>query len=397
MRSISLTTFLSCPIVPRMSLRTRKVDRISQAARKVLEMGEKLEELERKSFEEEDYSEVPPDDIVAYNELRSCADLFRMHEQGILDLQPEFQRDLVWSPADQTRFIDSLTKQLPIPSMCFAFDHKRQRWIVIDGLQRINTVVKFLKGGDWRLSRLEDIDAALVGQHVSALKDPMSPKHSYYSRVENLTIPTTVLRCDLEKRQHLEYLFTIFHRLNTGGMKLNNQEIRNCIYGGLLNKLLKELDQHPNWRRLNRMKPNESYRFTKQELILRFLAFEESFEHYTGHLAKFLNDYMHKNRNPAGQFLDDKRELFISTVDVVYQHVFQSKPPSRIPTTILEAVLVGVGRQPHRNAPNVITSLPRKYEELHQHPDFSEVSLAEGLAKRLRVIERLRTAIRIFS
>jgi hypothetical protein len=237
----------------------------------------------------------------------------------------------------------------------------------------------------------------LAGQHVAALKDPASPKHSYYGRVENLTIPTTVLRCDLDKRQHLEYLFTIFHRLNTGGMKLNNQEIRNCIYGGLLNKLLKELDQYPNWRRLNRMKPKESYRFTKQELILRFLAFEESFEQYTGHLAKFLNSYMHKNRNPAQAFLDSKKALFISTVDAVYEHLFERNPPTRIPTTILEAVLVGVARQPQRNAPNVIATLRQKYQELHGHPDFSEVSLAEGLSKRARVIERLTTAVRIFS
>ena len=47
---------------------------------------------------------------------------------------------------------------MPIPSMCFAMDHKAQRWLVIDGLQRISTVVRFLEGGDWTLSDLEDIE-----------------------------------------------------------------------------------------------------------------------------------------------------------------------------------------------------------------------------------------------
>lgn len=360
-------------------------------------MGDPLEELERKSFEEDDYSEIPPDDIVAYNELRSCADLFRMHEQGILNIQPEFQRDLVWPPPDQTRFIDSLTKQLPIPSMCFAFDHKRQRWIVIDGLQRINTIVRFLKGGDWTLSKLEDIDPSLAGQHVSSLKDSSSPKHYLYSRVENLTIPTTVLRCDLEKRQHLEYLFTIFHRLNTGGMKLNNQEIRNCIYGGELNKLLKELDQYPTWRRLNRMKPGEVYRFTKQELILRFFAFEDGFEEYKGQLAKFLNTYMHKHRNPDDRFLSRKRTLFTSTVDTLYSSVFKSRPPSKLPITILEAVLVGVARQPDKEDPAFRASAANIYNRLLEHPDFSAAALAEGLLKRTRVVDRLKTAVDLFS
>lgn len=125
--------------------------------------------LEQQSFQQEDYAELPPSDIVSYNELRSCADLFRMHEQGILNANPEFQRDVVWKGADQTRFIDSLIKQLPIPSMCFAHDYKIQKWIVIDGLQRISSIVRFLSGGDWKLSSLDDIDQGISGKSAAAI------------------------------------------------------------------------------------------------------------------------------------------------------------------------------------------------------------------------------------
>jgi hypothetical protein len=194
-------------------------------------MEPSLDELEQKTLFEDDFAELPPSDIVAYNELRSCADLFRMHQQGILEIQPDFQRDIVWKGPDQTRFIDSLIKQLPIPSMCFALDHKAQKWIVIDGLQRISSIVKFLEGGDWKLSDLRDIEQEIAGKSVAAIKTSDTSLHHYYTRVENLSIPVTVLRCDFNKKTHMEYLFTIFHRLNTGGMKLNNQEIRNCIYG----------------------------------------------------------------------------------------------------------------------------------------------------------------------
>lgn len=259
-------------------------------------MAETLEKLEKQIQYEEDYADVPPPDIVAYNELRSCADLFRMHEQQILEIQPEFQRDIVWQGPDRTRFIDSLIKQLPIPSMCFALDHKRQKWIVIDGLQRISTIVRFLEGGDWKLSKLNDIDPNIAGKSVAAIKTSDTSLHHYYSRVENLSIPITVLRCDFSKKTHMEYLFTIFHRLNTGGMKLNNQEIRNCIYGGPFNNLLKELDNYSAWRRLNKMRTGQIYRFTKQELILRFFAFSDRHTQYAGHLAKFLNTYMHENK-----------------------------------------------------------------------------------------------------
>jgi hypothetical protein len=113
-----------------------------------------------------------------------------------------------------------------------------------------------------------------------------------YTRVQNQTIPINVLRCDLNKRSHNEYLFTIFHRLNSGGMKLNNQEIRNCIYSGSLNEALKEMDQNTHWRAINNMQPDENYRFVKQEAILRFFAFLEKRNEYRGSVSKFLNDYM---------------------------------------------------------------------------------------------------------
>ena len=76
-------------------------------------MAGSLEKLEEDTFYEDNYGEMPPTDIVAYNELRSCADLFRMQEQKILDISPEFQREVVWNPASQTRFIDSLIKKYP--------------------------------------------------------------------------------------------------------------------------------------------------------------------------------------------------------------------------------------------------------------------------------------------
>jgi hypothetical protein len=98
-----------------------------------------LEKLEQLTFDESDSFEFPPSDMIAYNELRSCADLFRFYREGILDIRPEFQREIVWSDLAQTRFIDSLVKQLPIP----ALRH--------DSLQRVAVMrgpVSLLPGGD---------------------------------------------------------------------------------------------------------------------------------------------------------------------------------------------------------------------------------------------------------
>lgn len=355
-----------------------------------------IEKLEEQALYEDDYAEVPPQDIVAYNELRSCADLFRMHQQGILEIQPEFQRDVVWKGPDQTRFIDSLIKQLPIPSMCFALDHRQQKWMVIDGLQRISTIVQFLEGGDWRLSKLKDIEPGIAGRSVAEIKTSNGGLHHYYTRVENLSIPITVLRCDFKKKAHMEYLFTIFHRLNTGGMKLNNQEIRNCIYGGSFNNLLKTLDRHPDWRRLNRMKSGQAYRFTKQELILRFFAFLDRREKYEGHLAKFLNDFMHDNQYASEQWIENKKSIFGLTVHHILEGIFGNKTPPKLSITFLEALLVGVGANLQRIEQAPIAMLQNGYQKLVSSPEFSESSLREGLSKKQRVIERLESAVNIF-
>ncbi len=358
---------------------------------------EKLEQLEYRTFVEDDSTEVPPSDIIAYNELRSCADLFRMHQQGILDIQPEFQREFVWKGTDQTRFIDSLVKQLPIPSMCFALDHRTQRWIVIDGLQRISTIVRFLMGGDWTLSDLDDIDPEIAGKSVAAIKTSEGPLNRYYRRVENLSIPITVLRCDFSKQTHMDFLFTIFHRLNTGGTKLNNQEIRNCIFGGPFNNLLKVLDTNLDWRRLNKMSSNDSYRFVKQEILLRFFSFHDRLDEYEGHLAGFLNEYMHSHRNETSNFLEAKANLFRRTVACISTQLFSGKSQPKMTVTLLESLLVAVARNIDLLEGESAQSIQDRYNRLISHPEFSDGSLREGLSKKLRVRSRILAAVAIFS
>lgn len=356
-----------------------------------------IEEEEERTYSEDDSPELPPPDVVAYNELRSCADLFRMYSQNILEIQPEFQREVVWSGPKQTRFIDSLVKQLPIPSMCFSLDPKTQKWKVIDGLQRMWSIKRFLSGEDWTLSNLKDIDPKLSGQPVSRFVDTNSELHPYYTRVENLSLPITVIRCDYSKRSHNNYLFTIFHRLNTGGMGLNNQEIRNCIYGGPFNDLLKELDSNRSWMKINRMEAGGRYRFTKQELILRFLTFHDKHRQYSGRLARFLNEYMDDHRDPGPEFLDEKRKLFQRTIDVVHVKVFGGKAPQQHSVSILESVLVGVARNLDYLESLPVARVVAMYDRLLNSEKFSVDSLSEGLSSREKVIDRLSAAERVFA
>lgn len=143
------------------------------------------------------------------------------------------------------------------------------------------------------------------------------------------------------------------------------------------------------------MKEKESYRFTKQELMLRFFAFHEKYTSYTGHLAKFLNDYMEDNRDPDDGTISIKRELFTKTVKLVYEGIYLKRPHVKMSLTVMESVIVGVGK----NISSLETSGPdvlyNRYKTLISRDEFSEKSLIEGLSKRQRVIDRLNIAINV--
>lgn len=309
---------------------------------------------ENQSFEAEDVAEpIPPSDIVAYNELRSCADLFRLYETGKLEIQPDFQREVVWRKDEQSRFVDSLVKQLPIPSMCFSLDYKTQKWKVIDGLQRMSTIIRFFSAEPWKISPLLDIHAELRGAKNTDLKVGSELQKLLYSMVENVSIPVTVIRCDYAQESHMRYLFTIFHRLNSGGVRLNNQEIRNCIYTSPFNDFLKDFDVSCDpWQGVKQRIWGSMARFRSVEVLLRVLALGDGLANYDGNLARFLNDYMHaKSREPAEAFADLSNIL--EGVAAAAAVALEASPYGKLSLTQVEAVMVALyvnrGAVMHKN------------------------------------------------
>jgi len=354
-----------------------------------------LESLEKQLQETDDFNETPPSDIVAFNELRSCADLLRMYETGQLNIQPDFQRDVVWSGPMQTRFVDSLVKQLPIPSMCISLDYKTQERLVIDGLQRISSILFFLsEKKEWKLSKLEDIDPKISGKTNLYIRKKYS---GIIDKVENTTIPITVLRCDYTKKNHMAYLFTIFHRLNTGGNKLTNQEIRNCIYSGPFNETLRNLVVFDNFRKLFSLEEDKSYRFAYEELILRFFAFSELFENYRGRLAKFLNEYMEDNRLMAESQRSDLEQKFKDIVNLIYFKICDQQSLPKISKATSEALFVGISRNFDNLQNENEAQLQERFNNLMNDQLFSVDSLKGGLSSNEGVQARMNRSIEIFS
>ena len=359
------------------------------------EYSEELEKEEQEVLSQDNSSEQPPSDIVAFNELRSCADLVRMYKSNQLQIDPDFQRDVVWTKPAQTRFIDSLTKQLPIPSMCISLDYNTNKRLVIDGLQRMWSMITFLTDDEWKLSNLDDIDSRLAGKRVSYIREHSPAIHD---GIENLTIPVTVLRCDYKKKNHMEFLFTIFHRLNTGGNKLSNQEIRNCIYSGEFNNLLGECVKNKEFRDLFDLKKDAKYRFAYEEFVLRFFALSDLHEEYDGNLSRFLNTYMNANRNSFSiDKLAEMKSHFDATVHLIFEKVTEGAVLPKLSKATYEALFVGVGSNLEALMPIPPAAVRSKFKAMRQAEEFSLENLKNAITTKTKLIARINRAIETFA
>lgn len=344
---------------------------------------------------EDIYNISPPSDVVSFNELRSCFDLFNLYTETQLEIKPDFQRDVVWNNNSKTRFIDSLMKQLPIPSMCIGLDYNTDKRIVIDGLQRISTIIDFLdeKNENWKLAKLDDIDEKISNKTVKEIKEK---NKKLFDRVKTFTIPITIIRCDFEKISHKEYLFTIFHRLNTGGNKLNNQEIRNCIYEGTFNNFLKNFVNTNSWKILLNIKPNRIYRFSNEELLLRILAFYSELEKYEGILSKFLNHFMFNKRKITDLELDNYRSLLNNTCDIILK-ITDNQKLENTNKAFVEALFIGIASNLENLKDMSIPKLKSRYEEFRSLKELSLQNLQEGLLSKQKVLKRINSSINIFA
>lgn len=337
---------------------------------------------------------IPPSDIVAFNESRSCADLFRLYVKKQLDITPDFQRTIVWNNRDQTIFVDSLIKQLPIPSLCISLDARSQNRVVIDGLQRMATIIKFLdyENHDWKLSPCEDIDKRISGKFVSQIAEEYP---ELYSSVENLSLPITVLRCDYSKRSHMDYLFQIFRRLNSGGRKLLNQEIRNCVYHGPFNDFLREVVRSNEWLSAMRVSHNaiENARYGNEERALRFFAMYDNWERYSGNLARFLNQYMSIHKEDSPSVLMTKDSLLKRVLRVIKRI---NMPLEMIRNkNLMEGIMVGVSKNLDNNESVSDNELNNRYEKLIKTEAYS-VNVKEGMAHTDKVKTRICQAVNAF-
>jgi hypothetical protein len=272
---------------------------------------------------------------------------------------------------------------------------------VIDGLQRISTICSFFEEEGWIMAESDDIDKRISGVSVKEIKTK-SPQ--IFQDIQNVTLPVTLLRCDHSNPKHSEYIFTIFRRLNTGGMKLTNQEIRNAVYAGKFNELLQSLNSDSLWAALLKKttgQKNADDRFRSIELVLKVFAFYDNLAEYHGKLNVFLNEYMQRLRDLSVSEIETKKSLFEKSFQVLDAGLFPRKSATRLSGVAFETVFYGVSKNL-----KFLTSLEPKplrdfmkgaYSSLMSDDVFSPKNLREGIYKKQKVLDRMTVSARAFS
>lgn len=227
----------------------------------------------------------------------SFNELLDMYRSGELQITPEYQRLFRWSEGQQSRFIESLILEMPLPPI-FMIEEENGRYELIDGLQRISSYLHFrgvLKAPHLEIaegSKLKlydcDIIGALNGLTIDDLPEAM------VIRLKRMFIRVEVIRRESDRRLR----YHMFKRLNTGGDPLSAQEVRNCtirLLDDKFNAFIGELAKNEDFKNCIRTISDEQrYQLFDHELVLRFFTFKNIGDQYTHDVGDFMTEYMER-------------------------------------------------------------------------------------------------------
>lgn len=291
-----------------------------------------------------------------------------VNESKQIIVQPSFQREFVWDIKKASKLIESFILGYPVPNILLGRDPDTEIMEVIDGQQRILSICDFFRGRfrDEKVFKLTgDIDQKFIGKTFDDLED------SFQKKLRNAILKAVVL---VYPKDDPNIKFTAFQRINTGSVILNQQEIRNCIYGGPLNDLLFELNENTKeWRSLLSKKPDK--RMRDVETILRFFAAYFNDQKYEKPITSFLNTFMDNNKNISSEIVNDWKNLFNETLSVIVKNIGVSFPRTEKSKTfnraVFESVMTAVARLKKENKLNQKT-LNDKYMKLIRDSSYQD-------------------------
>ncbi|WP_214879367.1 MULTISPECIES: DUF262 domain-containing protein [unclassified Exiguobacterium] len=282
-----------------------------------------LDGVEGNDDEEDKYKKEPYDPTKVRYTLKifSAASLvsyvtgFEGEEEPTINLHPDFQRNFVWSAKDKSLLIESMLLNIPIPAI-YLNETEMGKYFPADGLQRLNTLTEFMTG-KLKLTGLEYLEE-YNGFKYKKINDndkvlPINIKR----QIRDYQITCYVIEYSTPEKIKLD----IFKRLNSSGVKLTSQELRNAITSPQVRILYNKIEENSIFKRLIKDTVNTN-RFVHHEFILRFFGFyysEISKEiSYKGTVKNLLDSALIKMNSESNEKLKDVADEYISVLEKSY-------------------------------------------------------------------------------
>ena len=269
------------------------------------------------SLDEEDNEQYEKDKLI-YNPEKinivtrepTIEQLLRRIDEQALDLAPDFQRHAnVWKPDAKSRLIESILIRIPLPA--FYIDATDEdKWLVVDGIQRLFALRLFVSDKELKLSGLEYL-TNLEGKTY----DELEPR---YQRRILETQPTVYL---IEKGTPPEVKYNIFKRINTGGEPLSPQELRHALNPGKTTKFLNELAEYPEFKRVTNLSKTRKMRMDDREFILGFLAFKLT--SYKDYKERTRDAFLSQALSKANKLSDEELNLLANDFKIAMVAAFE--------------------------------------------------------------------------
>ena len=252
------------------------------------------------------------DSIDIKDDKFSVFEYIRKVKDGKIVMNPDFQRNEVWTLEQKSQLVESTMLEIPIPAFYMKKD-AQGRLVVVDGLQRTLALRGFLND-DFRLSGLNALDK-VNGYTCSEMRKD-EKLSNLITRVEDRQLLFYVISKDTP----MSIVYDIFNRINTGGTKLERQEIRNCIFIGHSTRLLKELSGEDAFKKAidDGISPK---RMKDREAALRCIAFTvlDYKKTYVRSMDDYLERAMRKINKASLIEVEDIKKSFLKTMEETWR------------------------------------------------------------------------------
>lgn len=253
------------------------------------------------------WGEYPLDAVFVRTDQRTVGEVVKRIRSNRYDLNPEFQRDFVWSPEKQSRLIESCLMRIPLPVLYVA-EAEDGRIVVVDGLQRLSTFRRYLDN-ELKLSFAgseEDPPHPLEGKRYSDLELKLQ------ERVEDTQLTLYILDSKAPERAKLD----IFERVNSGE-PLTRQQMRNCLYSGTATRLLKRCAESPAFLTATGGSL-KAKTMRDREAVNRFFAFAIlGWSHYnSGEMDSYLAEALETMNKMSPQELNSLEVRFLRAMEI---------------------------------------------------------------------------------